>query len=130
MVECSSEISDWTSGREQLEGIRNTLNSVTHGPSHVLGRSESLYWGLKIAIRQNDNSLAAEIARGLFQLSQEHLTGHSDIGPDAKVSILSCLVVHSVFFDSYITAEKHLDTAMPLLGDLGQNWRERIHLLD
>jgi DNA-binding SARP family transcriptional activator len=130
MVECSSEISDWISGRELLEGIRHTLNSVTHGPSHVLGRSESLYWGLKIAIRQNDNSLAAEIAKGLSQLAQEHLTGHSDIGPEARVSILSCLIVHSVFFESYITAEKHLKTAMPLLVELSQNWKERIHLLD
>ena len=130
MVECSSEISDWISGRELLEGIRHTLNSVTHGPSHVLGRSESLYWGLKIAIRQNDNSLAAEIARGLSQLAQEHLTGHSDIGPEASVSILSCLSVHSVFFESYVTAEKYLKTARPFLGELSQNWRERIHLLD
>jgi DNA-binding SARP family transcriptional activator/tetratricopeptide (TPR) repeat protein len=130
MVECSSEISDWRSGRELLEGIRHTLHSVTDGPSQVLGKSESLYWGLKIAIRQNDNALAAEIALGLNQLAKEHLSGKTDIGPEAKVSILSCLIVHSVFFESYRTAEEHIATATPLLGMLDQSWMERIHLLD
>ena len=38
--------------------------------------------------------------------------------------------MHSVFFESYVTAEKYLKTARPFLGELSQNWRERIHLLD
>jgi DNA-binding SARP family transcriptional activator/tetratricopeptide (TPR) repeat protein len=130
MVECSSEISDWVSGRELLEDVRQMLASVTDAPSHVLGRSESLYWGLKIAIRQNDNLLANEIARELDQLSREHLSDSSEIGPEASVSILSGLIVHSVFFESYRSAEGHIAAAIPLLDELDQSWRERIHLLD
>jgi len=130
MVECSSEISDWVKGRELLEGIRQVLAAVTDGPSQVLGRSESLYWGLKIAIRQNDNSLANEIAQGLDQLSREYLSGDLEIGPEASVSILSCLIVHTVFFESYRIAEGHVAAATSLLNELDQSWKERIHLLD
>jgi len=130
MVECSSEISDWVSGRELLEGVRRTLACVTHAPSQVLGKSESLYWGLKIAIRQNDAALAAEVAQGLEQLSREHLSGVSEIGPEARVSIISCLIVQAAFFESYRVAERHIASAVPLLRELDQSWAERIHLLD
>lgn len=130
MVECSSEISDWVKGRELLEGIRQVLASVTDGASQVLGRSESLYWSLKIAIRQSDNSLAAEIAQGLDQLSREYLSGDLEIGPEASVSILSCLIVHTAFFDSYRIAEAHVAAATCLLSELNEYWKERIHLLD
>jgi DNA-binding SARP family transcriptional activator len=130
MVECSSEISDWVKGRELLQGIRQVLAAVTDEPSQVLGRSESLYWGLKIAIRQNDNSLANEIAHGLEQLSRDYLSGELEIGPEASVSILSCLIVHAVFFESYRIAEEHVAAATSLLNELDQSWRERIHLLD
>ena len=130
MVECSSEISEWDKGKELLEELDGTLKTVTDKPSQVLGMSESLYWGLKIAIRQNDSILARKIGQSLIDLAEELRSETSDIGHDGRVSILSGLAVYSAFFESYVQASKYLSQAHAHLDKVGHTWQERITLLD
>ena len=129
MVECSSEISEWDTGRAILQKIRSTLITIKDKPSQVIGASESMYFGLKIAIRQSDSELAAEIGRSLEQLSEDLESDAYEIGDEARVSLLSSLSVYAMFFVSHALASRHLNQATTHLPKLGQQWEERIGLL-
>ncbi|MFO7588581.1 MAG: AAA family ATPase [Gemmatimonadota bacterium] len=128
MVVCLTETSNWQESRTLLESIRDELRGLSLKSAQVLATSESLYWGLKVAIRQSDPEMAEEISSTLKELSSR------DQGPDqdsieTHLSILSCEAVYKTFFESSSAAEEYLKRAVPFLADAGQEWSERIRLL-
>jgi DNA-binding SARP family transcriptional activator/tetratricopeptide (TPR) repeat protein len=128
IVRTLAELSQWSSGRQVLSDVTSDIQEVTDPSSRLLGGAETLFWSLKIAIRQNDSELAKQVAESAAELEAKALTDGS-LTADARASAMLSVAAYTAFFESSEKALSLLTDVRSDLAALSLPLAERVHLL-
>lgn len=127
LVRALAESAQWARGTEVLRGITDAIRRI-EDPSHQLfNHAETLYWSLKIAIRQNDPLTARRVAETARALRDRAIHDGS-LTADARASAMVCMAAYSTFFESSHRAMCYMGEIAGVEGALSPTLLERVHL--
>ncbi|MFQ5888558.1 MAG: AAA family ATPase [Gemmatimonadota bacterium] len=127
IVETMAELSEWDGGRELLSSLADEIENIPEPTVQLRTRAETLFWSLKIAMRQNDCEAARAIALSARRLRDTAVT-EGTVTPVADVSALCCVAAYTAFFENAEDALQLIQLAERRIGLIPDYLIERVRL--